>query len=114
MSVPRITTIWVRAPLMPKSSSLIRTSAPSPSKVMPSERAASTCPGGTAWMPEPCQSCAFKEVDFGGCRCQAFALTGDAGNTAAARELGLKLGKQLVARGAGAILAEISQSGAAR
>ncbi len=36
---------------------------------------------GTAWMPEPCQSCAFKEVDFGGCRCQAFALTGDAGNT---------------------------------
>jgi PqqA peptide cyclase len=36
---------------------------------------------GTAWMPEPCQSCAFKEVDFGGCRCQAFALTGAAGNT---------------------------------
>ncbi len=36
---------------------------------------------GTAWMPEPCQSCEFKEVDFGGCRCQAFALTGDAGNT---------------------------------
>jgi pyrroloquinoline quinone biosynthesis protein E len=36
---------------------------------------------GTGWMPEPCQSCAFKEVDFGGCRCQAFAMTGDAGNT---------------------------------
>jgi pyrroloquinoline quinone biosynthesis protein E len=36
---------------------------------------------GTGWMPEPCQSCAFKEMDFGGCRCQAFALTGDAGNT---------------------------------
>lgn len=36
---------------------------------------------GTGWMPEPCQSCEFKEVDFGGCRCQAFALTGDAGNT---------------------------------
>jgi len=36
---------------------------------------------GTGWMPEPCQSCAFKEVDFGGCRCQAFALTGSAGNT---------------------------------
>ena len=36
---------------------------------------------GTGWMPEPCQSCAFKEIDFGGCRCQAFALTGDAGNT---------------------------------
>jgi pyrroloquinoline quinone biosynthesis protein E len=36
---------------------------------------------GTGWMPEPCRSCDFKEVDFGGCRCQAFALTGDAGNT---------------------------------
>lgn len=36
---------------------------------------------GTGWMPEPCQSCAFKEVDFGGCRCQAFALTGKAENT---------------------------------
>lgn len=36
---------------------------------------------GTGWMPEPCQSCAFKEIDFGGCRCQAFALTGNAGNT---------------------------------
>jgi hydroxymethylbilane synthase len=41
-------------------------------------------------------------------------ITGDAGNISAARELGLKLGKQLVERGAGAILAEISQSGAAR
>ena len=36
---------------------------------------------GTAWMPEPCQSCEFKEIDFGGCRCQAFALTGKASNT---------------------------------
>jgi len=36
---------------------------------------------GTGWMPEPCQSCEFKEVDYGGCRCQAFALTGNAGNT---------------------------------
>jgi hydroxymethylbilane synthase len=41
-------------------------------------------------------------------------ITGEAGNPSAARELGLKLGKQLVARGAGGILAEISQSGAAR
>jgi pyrroloquinoline quinone biosynthesis protein E len=32
---------------------------------------------GTAWMPEPCRSCDRREVDFGGCRCQAFALTGD-------------------------------------
>ncbi|MCW5713217.1 MAG: pyrroloquinoline quinone biosynthesis protein PqqE [Bauldia sp.] len=36
---------------------------------------------GTGWMPEPCKSCDFREIDWGGCRCQAFALTGDAGNT---------------------------------
>lgn len=33
---------------------------------------------GTAWMPEPCQSCERKTVDFGGCRCQAMAMAGDA------------------------------------
>ncbi len=33
---------------------------------------------GVGWMREPCASCARREVDFGGCRCQAFALTGDA------------------------------------
>jgi PqqA peptide cyclase len=33
---------------------------------------------GTAWMQEPCKSCARRDIDFGGCRCQAFALTGDA------------------------------------
>jgi pyrroloquinoline quinone biosynthesis protein E len=33
---------------------------------------------GTAFLPEPCQSCERREIDFGGCRCQAFALTGDA------------------------------------
>ena len=36
---------------------------------------------GTEWMKEPCRSCAFKEIDFGGCRCQAMAITGDARNT---------------------------------
>jgi pyrroloquinoline quinone biosynthesis protein E len=36
---------------------------------------------GTAWMPEPCRSCEEREVDFGGCRCQAALLTGDAANT---------------------------------
>ncbi len=35
---------------------------------------------GFDWMPEPCQSCGEKEKDFGGCRCQAFMLTGDAAN----------------------------------
>ncbi len=33
---------------------------------------------GTGWMQEPCRSCPKREEDFGGCRCQAFALTGDA------------------------------------
>jgi pyrroloquinoline quinone biosynthesis protein E len=36
---------------------------------------------GDAWMKEPCRSCPRKAIDFGGCRCQAFALTGDAANT---------------------------------
>lgn len=36
---------------------------------------------GDAWMPEPCRTCERKDVDFGGCRCQAFALLGDAGLT---------------------------------
>jgi pyrroloquinoline quinone biosynthesis protein E len=36
---------------------------------------------GDSWMPEPCRSCGEKEQDFGGCRCQAFLLTGDAANT---------------------------------
>jgi pyrroloquinoline quinone biosynthesis protein E len=36
---------------------------------------------GTSWMPEPCRSCERAEIDWGGCRCQAFALTGNAANT---------------------------------
>ena len=33
---------------------------------------------GTSWMQQPCATCPKREDDFGGCRCQAFALTGDA------------------------------------
>lgn len=33
---------------------------------------------GTAWMKEPCASCSRREIDFGGCRCQAFAIAGAA------------------------------------
>ncbi|WP_110670540.1 pyrroloquinoline quinone biosynthesis protein PqqE [Salinicola halophilus] len=33
---------------------------------------------GTDWMPDACQSCDRREIDWGGCRCQALALTGDA------------------------------------
>jgi len=36
---------------------------------------------GDAWMPEPCRSCPRKTLDFGGCRCQAFLVAGDAGFT---------------------------------
>jgi pyrroloquinoline quinone biosynthesis protein E len=31
-----------------------------------------------AWMPEPCRTCERRTRDFGGCRCQALLLTGDA------------------------------------
>ena len=36
---------------------------------------------GTSWMPEPCRSCDRREIDWGGCRCQAYMLTGDAART---------------------------------
>lgn len=32
---------------------------------------------GHDWMPEPCRSCERRDIDFGGCRCQAFLLAGD-------------------------------------
>jgi pyrroloquinoline quinone biosynthesis protein E len=36
---------------------------------------------GTDWLPEPCRSCERREIDFGGCRCQAFLMAGDPGVT---------------------------------
>ncbi|RWM05386.1 pyrroloquinoline quinone biosynthesis protein PqqE [Mesorhizobium sp.] len=36
---------------------------------------------GTGWMQEPCRSCERREVDWGGCRCQAMAIAGDAAAT---------------------------------
>ncbi|MBP2323201.1 pyrroloquinoline quinone biosynthesis protein E [Kibdelosporangium banguiense] len=36
---------------------------------------------GEDWMPDPCRSCSRRGIDFGGCRCQAFLLTGDAAAT---------------------------------
>ncbi len=35
---------------------------------------------GEDWMKEPCRSCPERSRDFGGCRCQAYLLTGDAAN----------------------------------
>ena len=42
---------------------------------------------GTGWMPEPCRSCDRREIDWGGCRCQAFALLGNAALTDPACDL---------------------------
>lgn len=42
---------------------------------------------GTDWMPEPCASCDRKEIDWGGCRCQALQITGNAADTDPACEL---------------------------
>jgi PqqA peptide cyclase len=42
---------------------------------------------GTDWMPEPCRGCERREIDWGGCRCQAFALTGDMARTDPACDL---------------------------
>lgn len=36
---------------------------------------------GTDWMPAPCSTCPRREVDFGGCRCQALALVGNSAAT---------------------------------
>jgi pyrroloquinoline quinone biosynthesis protein E len=53
---------------------------------------------GEAWMPEPCRSCPQRSVDFGGCRCQAWALTGDAAATDPACRLAPSHGAVLAAR----------------
>jgi pyrroloquinoline quinone biosynthesis protein E len=54
---------------------------------------------GTDWMPEPCRSCPRKEIDFGGCRCQAFRVLGDAALTDPACELSPGHGRISEARG---------------
>jgi pyrroloquinoline quinone biosynthesis protein E len=42
---------------------------------------------GTDWMAAPCRSCEWREIDYGGCRCQAMAIIGDAAATDPACEL---------------------------
>jgi pyrroloquinoline quinone biosynthesis protein E len=51
---------------------------------------------GTDWMKEPCRSCEFRERDFGGCRCQALAITGDAAATDPSCDLSPHHGRLLV------------------
>lgn len=36
---------------------------------------------GEAWMPQPCRTCERRAIDYGGCRCQAYHLAGDAAAT---------------------------------
>ena len=54
---------------------------------------------GEAWMQEPCRSCPERARDFGGCRCQAFALGGDAAATDPACALSPRHGLVLDAHG---------------
>jgi pyrroloquinoline quinone biosynthesis protein E len=53
---------------------------------------------GEGWMREPCRSCPERARDFGGCRCQAHRLTGDAGATDPACALAPQHGVVLAAR----------------
>jgi PqqA peptide cyclase len=48
---------------------------------------------GTKWMPLPCSECPMREIDFGGCRCQAALLTGDPNVTDPACSLSPHRGK---------------------
>jgi PqqA peptide cyclase len=58
---------------------------------------------GTEWMPDPCRSCPQREVDFGGCRCQAALITGDPANTDSACEFSKhnRLVRETIERGTG-------------
>jgi pyrroloquinoline quinone biosynthesis protein E len=63
---------------------------------------------GQAWMPEPCKSCDRRDQDFGGCRCQALLLTGDASATDPVCSLSAERGQ------VDAILEAVNAPGAAR
>lgn len=54
---------------------------------------------GTDWMAEPCRTCDRREIDWGGCRCQALAITGNAANTDPACALSPSHGLLLAALG---------------
>lgn len=54
---------------------------------------------GDGWLPDPCRTCDRRTKDFGGCRCQAFHVTGNAGATDPACSLSPDHGHIEVARG---------------
>lgn len=56
---------------------------------------------GTQWMPEPCRSCDRRELDWGGCRCQAYLVTEDAGATDPACSLSPHHGRMVALREGG-------------
>ena len=71
-----------RAPV-PRGGDAFPVSNSGPCAIMRSPISGSTRPrswrfAARHWMKEPCASCIHREKDFGGCRCQAFAMTGDA------------------------------------
>jgi PqqA peptide cyclase len=70
-----------------------------PLRVLWEEGAGLSAFRGEDWMPEPCKSCDRRRVDYGGCRCQAFALTGDARATDPACALSPRHAVVLAARG---------------
>jgi pyrroloquinoline quinone biosynthesis protein E len=55
---------------------------------------------GFDWMQEPCLSCDEKQKDFGGCRCQAYLLTGDmyAADPVCSKSPGHMIVEQAIAR----------------
>jgi PqqA peptide cyclase len=69
---------------------------------------------GEGWMKEPCRSCPERSRDFGGCRCQAYLLTGDADNADPVCELSPHHGlvTAAVARAERAVAAEAAAGGA--
>jgi pyrroloquinoline quinone biosynthesis protein E len=74
---------------------------------------------GEAWMPEPCRSCDRRAIDFGGCRCQAFHLTGRAEATDPVCRLApdhglIEAARAAVAPGAGPLQYRTARTAAAR
>ena len=67
---------------------------------------------GEAWMAEPCRSCPERGRDFGGCRCQAFALAGDAAATDPACSLAPHHDRVRAARAEAEAAAEAERAGA--
>ena len=62
---------------------------------------------GTDWMREPCRSCSLRELDFGGCRCQALAVVGDAAATDPACDLSPHHARMLALAEASSASAEV-------